>query len=314
MAAFNEQLLHDKIPTIFELIAEDSMSQALRPAIRHVTKIVISSLPSISRLSRYIDEICLVIEGLAQGLFLWRCNATISEKFYDLERYSCNAYKMRQTLKSLAIMLFVPYALAKIEKWYLLLSEESEFVPLEQSRSNLKQSFKYYGFSSIPYIFTLWRAVKFIFQLLYLCRYSLYYSPELFMSRVQLVRKIEPFTPDNGTKHTSNVLKKGVQYVGPLFLFLLKFIEWWYSGERQGAVKKFRSLPNPQPPPLATPEINPYTCPLCQKERKNPTALSCSGYVFCYVCIYNHVKNHHTCPVTLFPAVENQLIRIFVQN
>lgn len=149
-----------------------------------------------------------------------------------------------------------------------------------------------------------------------MCRYSLYYSPELFMSRVQLVRKMEPFTPaDNSTIHTSsNVLKKGVQYVGPLFLFLLKFIEWWYSCERQGAVKRFTSLPNPQPPPLTTPEINSYTCPLCQKERKNPTALSCSGYVFCYICIYNHVKNHHTCPITSFPAVENQLIRIFVQN
>ena len=51
----------------------------------------------------------------------------------------------------------MPYVFTKIEKWYLLLSEESEFVPLEPSRSNLKQSFKYYGFIFIPYIFTLWR-------------------------------------------------------------------------------------------------------------------------------------------------------------
>lgn len=50
----------------------------------------------------------------------------------------------------------------------------------------------------------------------------------------------------------SNILKVMMQYVGPVFLFLLKFIEWWYSGDRQGAVRKFTALPNPPPPAPVT--------------------------------------------------------------
>ena len=39
--------------------------------------------------------------------FLFQLDATISEKFYDLERYSSNAYKIRKTLRSLAIMVII---------------------------------------------------------------------------------------------------------------------------------------------------------------------------------------------------------------
>lgn len=40
MATFNEKILDDNLPSIFELIAEENMSQALRPAIKYVIKVM----------------------------------------------------------------------------------------------------------------------------------------------------------------------------------------------------------------------------------------------------------------------------------
>lgn len=37
--AFNEQILSERLPNIFELLAQESMSDALRPAIQYVTKV-----------------------------------------------------------------------------------------------------------------------------------------------------------------------------------------------------------------------------------------------------------------------------------
>jgi len=43
----------------------------------------------------------------------------------------------------------------------------------------------------------------------------------------------------------------------------------------------------------------------------NPTVLTLSGYVFCYNCIMLHVKQHGTCPVTLVPAQEHHVRRLY---
>jgi len=52
-------------------------------------------------------------------------------------------------------------------------------------------------------------------------------------------------------------------------------------------------------------------CPICLKVRSNPTVLTLSGYVFCHQCILDHVRQHHYCPITLLPASEYHLRRIY---
>lgn len=39
MAAFNEQIFSEELPSIFELLAQENMSQALLPAIQYVSKV-----------------------------------------------------------------------------------------------------------------------------------------------------------------------------------------------------------------------------------------------------------------------------------
>ena len=59
---------------------------------------------------------------------------------------------------------------------------------------------------------------------------------------------------------------------------------------------------------------HPAQCPLCKKVCTNPTALSSSGYVFCYPCIYKYLNQHACCPVTHLPSASKQLVRLYVDD
>lgn len=55
-------------------------------------------------------------------------------------------------------------------------------------------------------------------------------------------------------------------------------------------------------------------CPLCNKKRSNPCALSVSGFVFCYPCIFRYVKENKQCPLTHFPCSTKSIVRIYSNN
>ena len=71
--------------------------------------------------------------------------------------------------------------------------------------------------------------------------------------------------------------------------------------------------PPPPPPPKSSKGLqsNAGQCPLCQKTTKNPTAVSTSGYVFCFTCIKKQIEEHGKCPVTSMPCSKSQLVRLF---
>lgn len=50
---------------------------------------------------------------------------------------------------------------------------------------------------------------------------------------------------------------------------------------------------------------------LFYRARKNETALLTSGYVFCYVCVYKHVKEKRNCPVTGYKTDLSNLVKIY---
>ena len=88
-----------------------------------------------------------------------------------------------------------------------------------------------------------------------------------------------------------------------------------YSSESK--TRNVTSLPIPPPPP-----VDPHAeslrglCPICRGPRRNETLLQPSGYVFCYSCIVSHLRGAegNRCPVTKYPAKEDQLIRIYGNN
>ena len=98
-----------------------------------------------------------------------------------------------------------------------------------------------------------------------------------------------------------------VSFILPVLLFTLKFIEWWYSPDKEESTRRVTQLPIPPPPPPMKVNIhmlyyypisnsnycyisqghshgipipdNPILCPICLHPRRNPTCVTRSGYV-----------------------------------
>jgi peroxin-12 len=88
-----------------------------------------------------------------------------------------------------------------------------------------------------------------------------------------------------------------------------KLTEWWYGAAEERVVGA-SALPVPPPPPRPPPHPNGIAvpadsslCPLCRKTIRNPALLTCSGYVFCYVCLHSHVERYGDCPVSCHVAL-----------
>ena len=99
-----------------------------------------------------------------------------------------------------------------------------------------------------------------------------------------------------------------------------KFVEWMYSEEGVSAKLRYTGskapVPSPPLPPqfsgqaLALAAMDPAFCPLCKQKRVNP-AMTDSGYVFCYPCIYRYVERHGKCPITQMKCELTAIIKIY---
>ncbi|GMH11298.1 hypothetical protein Nepgr_013139 [Nepenthes gracilis] len=100
-------------------------------------------------------------------------------------------------------------------------------------------------------------------------------------------------------------------------VFIFKMMEWWYqSAEERISAPTIYPPPPPPPAPKVAKEGIPLPpdrtiCPLCSQKRANPSVLTISGFVFCYACIFKYVSQYKRCPVTLIPAVLEDIRRLF---
>lgn len=92
----------------------------------------------------------------------------------------------------------------------------------------------------------------------------------------------------------------------PLAIFTLKFLEWWNNSDFAQKVAKSQgnALEDYIPSPAALGRLSELenkkkkiyrsgsTCPLCKEEISNPAIIE-TGYVFCYICIYNYLRDSH---------------------
>jgi hypothetical protein len=116
------------------------------------------------------------------------------------------------------------------------------------------------------------------------------------------------------------VLFDSLRLLLPTAIFFIKFLEWWYSPHSPARSLTSSPLGPPIPPPRMLPPHSkgiPFDskqfgqCPVCHRPINNATVLP-SGYVFCYKCVYDHVKTHEKCPVTLLPTRPWQLRKVMV--
>ncbi|XP_023204369.1 peroxisome assembly protein 12 [Xiphophorus maculatus] len=327
-------------PSIFEVLAQESLMEAVRPALRHAVKVLAESNPSqFGFIWKRFDELYLLLDVVLQNHFLSQCSSSFSENFYGLKRVSGGrglparlGLHKSSHWRSLLLLCLVPYLRAKLEVMLARQREEEDFsIRLSQTR---KQRLYRAAVAAYPYVSSAWRSWIFCQQLLFVFGVSRTHSPLLWLANVRLARLTTHDLRDAQQKTSCRprpadgrlmqrawwLMSRAAQGVAvslstslSLGVFFLQFLEWWYSSENQSTVKTITSLPAP-PPPLHLQEDvqeDEKNCPLCRKLWANSTVLSTSGFVFCYRCIYTYVKANHCCPLTGFPTELQHLIKIY---
>ncbi|XP_077411839.1 peroxisome assembly protein 12 isoform X2 [Vanacampus margaritifer] len=328
-------------PSIFEVLAQESLMEAVKPALKHAVKVLAESNPShFGFLWRHFDELYLLLDVVLQKHFLSHCSASFSENFYGLKRVSLGrgfpvglGLHTKARWRSLLLLCLVPYLRAKLEASFARQREEEDFsIRLAQSRS---QRLYRAAVAAYPYVNSAWRAWIFCQQLLFVFGAVRTHNPLLWLARVRLARLNERDIRDMELNASKRGITTGDSTLQRLWwlmsqaargmavslstslslgVFLLQFLEWWYSSDNQAAVKSLTSLAAPPPPlHLHTDDAAADTssCPLCRRLRVNATALSTSGFVFCYRCVYTYVKANRRCPLTGYPTELQHLIKIY---
>ncbi|XP_078138568.1 LOW QUALITY PROTEIN: peroxisome assembly protein 12 [Centroberyx gerrardi] len=330
----------DERPSIFELLAQESLMEAVRPALRHAAKVLAESHPSqFGFLWRRFDEVYLLLDFLLQSHFLSRRSASFSENFYGLKRVSSSGSGPDGTWRrrSLLLLCLAPYLRARLEAALARQRDEDDFsIRLARSRG---QRLGRAAAAAYPLLASAGRAWAFCQRLLYVFGLAASHNPLLWLAGVRLarltaadIRDMELKTPRTGNPADSSLARRAWRLAAgaaggvavslstslSLGVFFLQFLEWWYSSDNRSAAKSLTSAPAP-PPPLHLRERRASggsdgKCPLCRRLRTNATALSTSGFVFCYRCIYVYVKDKQRCPLTGFPSQLQHLIKIYAPD
>lgn len=324
-------------PSIFEVLAQESLMEAVKPALRHAVKVLAESNPSrFGFLWRSFDELYLLLDLLLQNHFLSKCSASYSENFYGLKRVWCGrGLSARLGLpgaarwRSLLLLCLVPYLRAKLDATLARQRDEEDFsIRLAQSRS---QRLYRAAVAAYPYVSSAWQAWIFCQQLLFVFGKAKTHNPLLWLAGVRLLRLNARDLRDmqqsgaGGGLPDGSLLQRAWWLLSraaggvalslstslSLGVFFLQFLDWWYSADNQSAAKSLTSLPAPPPPLHLQPGADRRSCPLCLRLRANATALSTSGFVFCYRCIYSYVKANRRCPLTGFPSELQHLVKIY---
>ncbi|NXS53393.1 PEX12 protein, partial [Brachypteracias leptosomus] len=338
----------DDRPSIFEAVAQDSLMAAVRPALKHLAKVLAQSQPGrCGFLWRWFDELYVVLDMLLQQHCLARRSASFAENFYGLKRVpmgDCGKRPLataglprRHHWRSLLLLVLVPYLRGKLEKLVSSLREEDEY-SIHPPSSSWKRFYRAF-LAAYPFVTMAWEGWFLAQQLCYILGGAQQHSPLLRLAGVRLVRlttedlQALEKRPAEDTSGPALGIKAQVQSAvrkalgGSAFslstglsvsMFFLQFLDWWYSSENQETIKSLRALPTPPPPVHLDPRAASATlprlrtlCPLCCRVRVNATVLATSGFVFCYRCIHAHVKSHQCCPVTGYPTQLQHLVKLY---
>ncbi|XP_034190374.1 peroxisomal biogenesis factor 12 [Osmia lignaria lignaria] len=314
-------------PSIFEIIAQESFASTVEPAFKKILSFIVSfNHGRYEHVLKWADECYLIFNVILQRYYLKKHSASFSEAFYSLKRIaienSSNQRELSKQQKGISLILLVLFPYLK-NKFFQL----SQRYKLEKIDGYLPQTkweklyrifivkgytvtFMLYEFM-VLYNYVLYISGKSVFTspLLRLLSISLTYTePKMVISVSDLLRKIKnnSFGISDGLDIFQRVVTTSLEFGA----FFLQFLSWW---NQEHYFTNLMSLPVPPPPVI--PEIaKKYKgmCPICCKTPRVHTVLSVSGYAFCYQCILSVIRKSGKCPVTNYPAKEDDLIRLYL--
>ncbi|XP_063236138.1 peroxisome assembly protein 12 [Bacillus rossius redtenbacheri] len=290
-------------PSIFELVAQESLTDALYPAYKRICTWLATNFPEkLGWLARWFDELYLAYNAGVELDSLLSNAASYSEHFYSLRRVSTRGDRAgrlsaAQLCWSLASLCALPYARGKLgatagRRWGLAAST------------------------------LLLEGASLVWLLAYLRGRAAAHSPLLSAAGLALRYSAPaPETPPvrGATSWTAAPLLllsvlRAYRRCETAGLFLLQFLHAWESDPGRPRLGR---LPVPPPPPRPSGEGGRSIagkCPVCLLRPSVPTVLPVSGYVFCFRCITEHLSATSRCPVTKHPALATDLIRLHDLN
>ncbi|XP_011501431.1 PREDICTED: peroxisome assembly protein 12 [Ceratosolen solmsi marchali] len=303
-------------PSIFEIAAHKSLAKILEPAAKRIITFLASIDPEkYAWLHQWSNEIYLISITVLQNYYLNNYSASFSETFYGLKRIALTDSKgtaklsNKQLKLSLIILVVLPYFQRKIED-------------LKNENTNLDKKWKYF-IRMYNILYVIKEIFSFRQYLLYLSNKSIYPTLSLRLLKINL-------TFANSSKETGliellrllgqgninansalEILRLTIVRSIEASAFFLQFLRWW----NQENYADFNLLRLPVPPPPQIPEsvkIYKGICPICRRKPWIHTALSVSGFVYCYQCILLEIRKNKKCPVTNYPAKEDDLIRLYM--
>lgn len=314
-------------PSIFEIIAQESLASTLEPAFRKILSFLVSFNPErYGHILEWADEGYLIFNAILQRYYLKKYSASFSETFYGVKRVAVVDSKLKgnlsnkQQILSLILIVIFPYLknkLAQLSSRYKL--EEDD----QALRERGQKFWRKYIVKGHSILFITYESLVLYNYILYISEKSVYPSPLLRLLSVtltyadphsaltitELLRKIKynSFTVGDGW----NIFQRIVTGSLEVGAFFLQFLSWW---TQENYDMDIMSLPAPPPPKVPTvAQRYKGICPLCRKPHRIHTVLMVSGYVFCYQCILSEIRKNKRCPVTHYPAKEDDLIRLYIE-
>lgn len=308
-------------PTIFEIVAQESLSLTLEQVFNKFYSFLVTNNPDkYGWLHRWSDEAFLLCNGVVQYFYLKNYSGSFAETFYGLKRIATNNSHIESELSRnkkilhLIILIVNPYIKSKFQQHKLDIVDGK--IPNEKWKKLLKIyfvkiykviHFMYSIVETYYYLRYLIDDLKSPTPLFHLLSSTLTYSDPF--KATSLRELFNKWKVNKSASEGVELLQRGFMTTLELGAFLLQFVNWW---NQENYHTNLTSLPvPPSPSSREIPTQFKGVCPVCLKILNVPTALSVSGYVFCYQCILPIILRENRCPVTHYPAKEDDIIRIY---
>ncbi|XP_062554606.1 peroxisome assembly protein 12-A [Armigeres subalbatus] len=314
MAAKGAHITQNSIearPSIFEVVAADSLNATFYPALKRIANFLATIKPNtFGVLVRYYDEVYLLFNWIVQSYYLRHKGGSLSEVFYGLTRISSRTQILDRTGQrwSWVTLVIAPYVVRKVEQRLQQWKDDYEAgKPVEGSKLLLTRV--------MPYLKACFECARLLQYVTYLAGSGSTHSPVLRVLNLKLTYLAEEDQSWTireflgGQVKIATLLSTVMLRTLELSAFFLQFIEWWQNEANMGDLSKL-PIPNAPPSDLNSAKYK-GICPICLQRWVIPTAISISGYVYCYSCIVAHLQKENKCLVTKYPATVNDLVRIF---
>lgn len=314
-------------PSIFEVLGHENLMSGLKAAFRQLFRFLSENYPEhCGYFYKYFDESYVLVDSVFQYLHLRLKGGLFTETFYGLKRLPDPRnpeVSKAEVITWVVLYVILPYARSQLEELFKTLREKHAEGLLQYKGIRQKLALLY--LKLYPIFHSLWEFVILCYYMGYALKKTDFHSPLLHVTSTKLVPcavedqhsdSWKQYIPNDKQRKLSTLIWNLINsFVGGVTLtiscgaFCMQFLEWWYSQET-GTVT-FGALPVPPPPSKWPLEINEGICPICKKEMYNDTALSSSGFVFCYPCIFQYVKENEKCPVTGYRSSLGQLVKLY---